>query len=126
MTATLSAARAAYARPDATVRTARTIEYDLLARTTQRLQSAWAARKADFTGFAAALNDNLRLWSTLAADVAEPGNGLPAQLRAQLFYLYQFTAEHSRSVLDNKGSVEVLIDINTAVMRGLRGDGGGA
>jgi hypothetical protein len=27
-------------------------------------------------------------------------------------------------VRDDKGSVAVLIDINTAVMRGLRGDGG--
>lgn len=121
----LQSACTAYARPEAPARTARNIEYDLLARTTHQLKVSWAQRKADFPGFAAALNDNQRLWSTLAADVAEPDNGLPPQLRAQLFYLYQFTAEYSRKVLDNAASVEVLVDINTAVMRGLRGEGGG-
>jgi flagellar protein FlaF len=58
--------------------------------------------------------------------VAQPGNCLPAALRARLFYLYQFTAQHSRAVLDGKANVEVLADINTAVMRGLRGEGGAA
>jgi len=100
------------------------VEYDLIARVTQRLAATWAKRKTDFPDFALALTDNQRLWSTLAADVAEPTNGLPAPLRAQLFYLYQFTVEHSRTVLAERGSIEVLIDINTAVMRGLRGEGG--
>lgn len=118
----------AYGRPDIGLRSPRSIEYDLIARVTQRLRSAWETRKQDFAALAAALHDNNRLWSTLAADVAEPGNGLPAALRAQLFYLFQFTAEHSRAVLNDGASAEVLIDINTAVMRGLRGAGpeGGA
>lgn len=118
------AARSAYSRPDVPSRAPRMVEYDLIARITQRLTATWAKRHSDFSAFALALTDNQRLWSTLAADVAEPTNGLPAPLRAQLFYLYQFTVEHSRTVLDDKGSIEVLIDINTAVMRGLRGEGG--
>ncbi len=123
MTYTQSA-RTAYARPEAPARTLRTIEYDLIARTTQRMTTAWSRRTVDFPVFAATLNENLTLWSTLAADVASAENGLPQQLRAQLFYLYQFTAEHSRAILEGRGSIEVLVDINTAVMRGLRGDGG--
>jgi len=118
------AARSAYARPDAPSRSPRMVEYDLIARITQRLTATWAKRREDFPAFALALTDNQRLWSTLAADVAEPANGLPAALRAQLFYLYQFTVEHSRTVLDDKGSIEVLVDINTAVMKGLRGESG--
>ena len=118
------AARSAYARPDTASRSARMVEYDLIARITQRLTASWASRRTDFPTFALALTDNQRLWSTLAADVAEPANGLPAALRAQLFYLYQFTVEHSRTVLNDTGSIEVLIDINTAVMRGLRGEAG--
>ncbi|MES2665757.1 MAG: flagellar biosynthesis regulator FlaF [Pseudomonadota bacterium] len=119
-------ARSAYARPEAPARTARGVEYDLLARITQRLSATWTRKAEDFPGFVDALAANLRLWSTLAADVAGPQNGLPAPLRAQLFYLYQFTTEHSRAVLDGRASVEVLVDINTAVMRGLRGDRGSA
>lgn len=125
MTAHTSAARTFYGRPEAPLKTSRALEYDLLARITQRLSVAWAARRENYASLMAALDENQRLWSTLAADVAEPGNGLPSKLRAQLFYLYEFTTLHSRTVRDNKGSVDVLIDINTAVMRGLRGDGGG-
>lgn len=124
MTAHFSTARAVYARPEAPQRTARALEYDLLARTTQRLSTAWTERDKSFSKLMSAVDENLRLWATLASDVAETGNPLPATLRAQLFYLYEFTAQHSRAIRENQGSVEVLIDINTAVMRGLRGEGG--
>ena len=126
LTVAISNARAGYGQREAPVRTDRSHEYDLLARCTQHLSAAWAHRKDNFAGLATALTENLQLWSALAADVAEAGNGLPAPLRAQLFYLYEFTAGHTRSVLDERGSVEVLVDINTAVMRGLRGEGGGS
>lgn len=116
----------AYSQQEAPTRSLRSIEYDLLAQTTRRLRSAWAIRAEDFPGLVRAVTDNQQLWSTLAADVALPGNMLPAALRARLFYLFEFTVQHSRAVLDGKASVEVLADINTAVMRGLRGDGGGA
>ena len=53
-------------------------EYDLLARCTQKLSMAWMRRKEDFPMLATALTENLQLWSALAADVAEKGNGLPA------------------------------------------------
>jgi flagellar protein FlaF len=117
-------ARAIYGSPEAPQKTPRAIEYDLLARVTQQLEAAWATRRQNYPALMTALDDNLRLWTTLAADVAEPSNGLPAPLRAQLFYLYEFAAQHSRAVREKDASVEVLIDINTAVMRGLRGDGG--
>ncbi len=116
----------AYAQRHAPTRSFRSVEYDLLAQITHRLKAAWVHRDSDFPGLAAALHDNQRLWSTLAADVADPGNGLPPALRARLFYLYEFTAKHSSAVLAGSGSVDVLTDINTAVMRGLRGAGGAA
>lgn len=116
----------AYARPEAPSRTPRAVEYDLLARITARLSASAVNRKTDHPAFVRALNDNLALWTTLAADVAGEGNGLPALLRARLFWLYEFTAQHSRAVLQDKGEVAVLVDINTAVMRGLRGEGAAA
>tara|TARA_R110002096_G_scaffold329093_1_gene523217 strand:- start:1421 stop:1789 length:369 start_codon:yes stop_codon:yes gene_type:complete len=119
-------ARSAYGRPDAPVRNQRTVEYDLFARITRGLATAWEGRKSDHAGLAQAVYDNDTLWRTLAIDVAEPGNALPAPLRAQLFYLYEFTHEHSQKVLAGEASAEVLIDINMAVMRGLRGTYGAA
>jgi flagellar protein FlaF len=118
--------KSGYARPDATLRPMRSIEYEALARATGLLSAAWPRRKTDFAALVTALNQNLQLWSTLAADVASPGNGLPAKLRAQLFYLYEFSEQHTRGILDGRGSIDVLLDINTAVMRGLRGQGGAA
>jgi flagellar biosynthesis activator protein FlaF len=115
-------AQNAYARPEAPARSGRAVEYDLLARTTQRLALAWAERHRNFPALVAALNDNQRVWSAFAVDVADAGNGLPQSLRARLFYLYEFTAQHTAKVLNGKGSPEVLTDINTAVMRGLRGE----
>ena len=113
-----------YSQPDASLRSTRSIEYEALARATRLLTAAWPNRKHDLASLANALNENRLLWSTLAADVASSENGLPAPLRAQLFYLYEFTEQHSRIVLEGRGSIEVLVDINTAVMRGLRGQGG--
>jgi flagellar protein FlaF len=114
-----------YAQPKAPTRSLRSVEYDLLAQTTQRLRATWASRETDYPALVRAVSDNVQLWCALASDVALPGNALPASLRARLFYLYEFTARHSRSVLEDKASVEVLADINMAVMRGLRGEGGG-
>ncbi len=118
----LAQAQSAYARPDAPSRNPRTLEYELLARVTRQLSAAWAGRQTDRVTMIRALHDNLALWRTLAADVAQGGNGLPRELRARLFYLYEFTDQHSRNVLDTGAEATVLIDINTAVMRGLRGE----
>lgn len=113
-----------YGHRETPARSPRSVEYDLIAQVTQRLRHAWANRDRDFPGFVHAMTDNQKLWSTLACDVALPENGLPQTLRARLFYLHEFTASHSRAVLNDNASVDVLIDINTAVMRGLRGDRG--
>jgi flagellar protein FlaF len=126
VSAPLAAARAAYSRPEAPARTPRAVEYDLIARATARLSDAWRRRETDLRGLLSAVDDNLRIWATLAVTVADPANALPAPLRAQLFYLYEFTAQHSRALRQGKASAEVLIDINTAVLRGLRGEGGAA
>lgn len=123
MIAQSAAARTAYARPEAPQRTPRSLEYDLLAKATKRLAQASTGEAKSFPELVAALDENQRLWAVLAADVAEPENALPKNLRAQLFYLYEFTEQHSRSVRERHASVGVLIDINTAVMRGLRGQG---
>lgn len=121
----LTHSKSGYAAGNTSLRPLRSLEYEALARVTRRLTSAWAQRKSDFPSLAVAMNENLALWRLLALDVAEPGNSLPAPLRAQLFYLFEFADQHSEKVLRNEASVEVLVDINTAVMRGLRGEGGG-
>lgn len=116
-------ARLAYAGPSQPVRTARDAEYDVFARVTHRLKSAAAGES--FPKLALAIYENRRLWTALAGDVAGEGNGLPSQLRAQIVSLNKFTYQHSSKVLEGNASPDVLIEINTSVMRGLRRDGGG-
>jgi flagellar protein FlaF len=111
------------------LKTPRDLEYDLFARLTGRLKTAAGKAEGRLTSdLAAALQDNRRLWTTLAVDLAHPGNGFPAELRARLFYLAEFTMKTSDRIvagdvaLDDPDGLQTLVDINTAVMRGLRGE----
>ena len=112
-------AQSAYRDQARSVRTDRGLEYDAFARGTQRLVVAAGQDPRDIPNLAAALHDNRRLWTILATDVADAQNPLPAPLRAQIVSLAQFCHRHSSAVLTTKASLQPLIDINTAIMRGL-------
>ncbi len=114
-------ARSAYSNTKATIRTDRSTEYEVFARITQNLRTATDRGSPGFAALAAALHENRKLWAILASDVALENNPLPPQLRARIFYLAEFTEQHTRKVLAGNTSAEPLIDINTSVMRGLRG-----
>ncbi|WP_371170473.1 flagellar biosynthesis regulator FlaF [Aliiroseovarius sp. 2305UL8-7] len=101
----------------APLRTSRGTEYEAFAKITHRLRRATAS---EFPRLAEALHENRKLWTLLAADVADAGNGLPDELRARIFYLAEFTADHSRKVLSDGADTNVLVEINTAIMKGLR------
>ncbi len=113
-------AQRAYAQSAAPTRTPRDTEYEAISKITHRLKSASARRETDFSAFVQALHENRRLWSVLATDVADADNALPNNLRARIFYLAEFTEQHSSQVLGNKATVEPLLEINMAVLRGLR------
>ncbi|SDX46646.1 flagellar protein FlaF [Ruegeria halocynthiae] len=113
-------AQRAYAQPAAPTRTPRDTEYEAISRITHRLKAAAARKATDFGEFVQALHENRRLWSVLATDVADADNALPNNLRARIFYLAEFTEQHSSQVLGNKATIEPLLEINMAVLRGLR------
>lgn len=113
-------AKSAYGNPDQPIRTPRDTEYEAFARITHRLKMASTRAEEDFPGLVRAVHDNRELWSVLAADIALPENGLPLELRQRLTYLAEFTRQQSRKVLSRQGTADILIEINTAIMRGLR------
>lgn len=116
-------AQRAYQSATAPIRTPRGTEYEAFARVTHRL-TGFARNSADgFAALASALHDNRQLWTTLAAAVADADNGLPQDLRARIFWLAEFTESHSRKVLRGQAGVAPLIEINAAIMRGLRSEG---
>lgn len=97
----------------------RDIEYRVLGQVTGQLTRAMKA-DAPFADLAAALHENTMLWATLSADLANPDNALPETLRAQLLSLAIFCRAHTAKVLDGEAEPGVLVEINTAIMRGLR------
>lgn len=113
-------ARTAYSDATAPIRTERSTEYQIFAQITHRLSSASSENIEGFINLAEAIHDNRRLWTILASDVSDKDNGLSPQLRAQIFYLAEFTETHSRKALAKEASVDALIEVNTAIMRGLR------
>ncbi|WP_353473549.1 flagellar biosynthesis regulator FlaF [Salipiger sp. H15] len=112
-------ARRAYAHSNASTRTDRAIEYELIARITHRIKSAAEAGPRHYPALVAALHDNCKLWTALAVDVADQDNKLPPDLRAQIFYLSQFVQVHTAKVLSRKARLAPLIEVNSAILAGL-------
>ena len=110
-----------YGRNAIHMKSPRDAEYEAIARISHRLRAAAQNRSKDYASYVGALHENNRLWTTLATELAQPENELPKDLRARLFWLAEFTAKETRKLLRNEGDVGILIEINSAVLQGLRG-----
>jgi flagellar protein FlaF len=112
-------ARQAYAPTSFPLKSERAIEAQIVGQVTARLRAAAQAADTNFPAFVSALHDNRRMWVILATDVADTDNGLTKELRAQIFYLAEFTDHHTAKVLRGEADSDALIEVNTAVLRGL-------
>ncbi|WP_299749494.1 flagellar biosynthesis regulator FlaF [uncultured Tateyamaria sp.] len=101
----------------------RRAEYEIIARVTQGLRDTATKAKSDFPSYAHALHDNQRLWTALVVDVVDKENPLPEDLKARIIYLAEFTRHHTKKILREKASVLPLLEINMAVLRGLKVEG---
>ena len=72
-----------------------------------------------FATLAAAVHDNRQFWRLASHDLAQDGNRLPAQLRAQLLSLAGFVERETGRVLAAGTTPAALIEINRALARGL-------
>jgi flagellar biosynthesis activator protein FlaF len=97
----------------------RQTEYRAFALATRALIDAAALPVSEVGRRAEALAKNRQLWTVLAADCGAEGNQLPAALRAQIISLSIFVDRHSRSVMREGASMDVLIEINRTIMQGL-------
>lgn len=98
----------------------RGIEYQLFARVTRQLSDNNKEAPDFNTKQAEALHYNLKLWTKLAVDVANENNKLPSQLRSNIFYLAEFTRHHTAKIYQREANTDILVEINTSIMRGLR------
>jgi flagellar protein FlaF len=97
----------------------RQAEYRAFAMVTRGLIDAAALPASEVGRRAEALDKNRSLWVVLAADCGTEGNQLPPSLRAQIISLSIFVDKHSRAILRQGASFEILIDINRTIMQGL-------
>ncbi len=111
-------AQRAYAPTQAPIKTPRSAEYEVIARISHRMKRAM--QSDDFPGLAEALHENNKLWTTLAADVAHPDNQLPKDLKARILYLSEFTRQHSAKVMQKRENAVPLLEINAAILKGLK------
>lgn len=116
----ISQVQSAYSSASAPIRTARGTEYDVIARITYQLKTADAKSTDDFPALVNAVQNNNKLWQIFAIDVADKNNSLPKELKAQIFYLAEYTRQHTSKVLARQANVAPLLDINLAILRGLR------
>jgi flagellar biosynthesis activator protein FlaF len=100
---------------------ARSIEAKLFAEITAAMVRAGRAGKPGFGDLVAALHRNRTLWDALLADLALESNALPTALKAQLIQLGHFVRQFTARVLKHEDDPQALIDVNNAILAGLRG-----
>lgn len=71
--------------------------------------------------FDSALLLNLRLWSMIAADILNPDNTMPAEVKSNLLSLHRFIDNHTFDVLSDRDptKLQVLININRNISSGI-------
>ncbi len=104
----------------ASIRTERDTEYEAFSHVTRMLRAA-SKRLLDQDAVMA-IHKNNELWSILAADLAQPGNTLPDETKAGLISLAGFSIRQGLAVLNGSAQIAPLLDINVAIMKGLRGE----
>ncbi len=109
----------------------RQIERRILSRLTGQLE----ARAADYdtaegsherieilsSGLRRDLTENQRFWGELRHDLSQPGNALPAELRAGLLSIAIFVERQTNAVIGGAPGVSALVGINRSIVAGMAG-----
>lgn len=114
-----SQAQQAYDLSQTTLQTDKGLEGEAFSRVTRKLAASVQQRKRNYSAFVSALHENRKLWIHVGSSVADNRNELPQDLRSRLFYLAEFVEQQTKKVLRDGHDVEILLDINASVMRGL-------
>ena len=106
-----------YARVQDTSEDPRATEYRALGFVTGKLIEA---KEKGGRALIEALYANQNLWTLFQADLAHPGNALPQEVRAQLLSLSLWVQRFTSKVMRDEANIEALIDVNKAIMDGLK------
>jgi len=111
-------AKTAYTNNATPIRSDIDIEYDAIAQITRQIKHAMAEN--NYGKLVEALHQNRQLWTLFLGAVADEDNLLPTDIRANIFYLAQFTNIHTSNVLKGTATPDALLEVNMSVMRGLK------
>ena len=111
----------AYQQATARAESPREAEYRLFGQVTRALMAAEQGPQDDLGERVKALDWNRRMWSALATDCADSGNGLPQSVRAQIISLSLWVNRHTSAVIRKQEDIGPLVDINRIIMQGLAG-----
>lgn len=126
MTAQALNARSVYGNVGRSIGSDRDIEIQVFQTAISRLRSLAGLDFKLTPDAAKILSDNLKLWDLLTIDLAQAENPMDKTLAAQLIGLAKFVRVHTIALYRGEGSVDVLVDINTAILKGLLGQPGNA
>lgn len=98
---------------------ARDVEYRLLAQVTSALLRA-RENPDDVRPRLEAAMWNRNVWSALRVDLSSEDNQLPKELRASLISVSLWIEKETMAVMDGKGDLDAIIDINRNIMAGLK------
>lgn len=118
MTAALQAHRL-YKTTQRDISSDKNIELNIITNLTARLRTIDMNEIGAMTQAAPILVDNARFWTVLYTDLLNPDNPFPLDLKNGLLALGEFVQRQTRLVLQGGGKVDVLIDINQSVIKGL-------
>lgn len=96
------------------------VELRVFASITSRMRAADIDEIGGMSKLAEALFDNVKLWNVLLVDLTNPENKLPLDLKTNIISLAEFTQKHTLKVMAGTATHDVLLDINQAMIDGLR------
>jgi flagellar protein FlaF len=114
-----AAGYSAYAQTQNVAENSRDVEYRLLAQVTGSLVKAKDQPDNVKKRVESAIW-NRDVWSALRVDLCSDQNKLPQDLKASLVSLSLWIERETNAVIDGKGDIEALIEVNRNIMSGLR------
>lgn len=94
------------------------VEHDLLLSVAYEMEAAEGSE--NFRDIHEAMLRNVRVWTSLAADCADPDNPLSKDLKARIVSLSIWVFGHTGKVGRKEATVAPLVDINRIVAKGLK------
>ena len=113
-------AQQAYKNSQRELASEKSIELQVFSQITSRLRAVDMTETGGMSKLAEALTDNVKLWNILFTDLSLDSNKMADDLKAQIMSLAKFTQSHTFEVLAGRAKHDVLIDINQAMINGMR------